>query len=100
MRLNARFFGLAAAVVAAVTFVICAVVVAVAPGTMQGTLSYVLHVDLTQMTRTISATSFFVGLVVFAAFFFVCAYCIAALYNALLERQAREATVHPALAKG
>jgi hypothetical protein len=100
MRLNARHFGLSSAVVAATTFVLCALVVAFAPGAMQKTLSYVLHVDLTQMSRSISAPSFFVGLAVFSAFFYVCAYCIAALYNALQLRDERAATLHAALAKG
>lgn len=100
MRLNARYFGLSSALVAAATFILCALVVAFAPGAMQRTLSYVLHVDLTQMSRSISATSFFIGLAAFSAFFYVCAYCIAALYNALQLHDERAATLHAALARG
>ena len=100
MRLNARYFGLSSALVAAATFILCSLVVAFAPGTMQGTLSYVLHVDLTQMSRSISAPSFFVGLALFSAFFYVCAYCTAAVYNSLQLRDERAATLHASLARG
>lgn len=84
MRLNARYFGLSSALVAAATFILCALVVAFAPGAMQRTLSYVLHVDLTQMSRSISATSFFIGLVAFSAFF----YSVRLLHRGALQRPA------------
>lgn len=100
MRLNARYFGLSSALVAAATFILCALVVAFAPGTMQRMVSYVLHVDLTQTSLSISAPSFFVGLAVFSAFFYACAYGIAAVYNSLQLRDERAATLHTALARG
>jgi hypothetical protein len=52
------------------------------------------------MPRPISAPSFFIGLAVFSGFFYVvCAFCIAALYNALQLRDERAATLHAALAR-
>lgn len=87
MRLDPKPFGIAAGVIAAVTYVLCALVVAVAPGTTQATLSYVLHVDLTGLARPISLASFTAGLVVFGAFIGLCAFFTARLYNVLGARQ-------------
>jgi hypothetical protein len=87
MRIDARYFGLSAGTIAAVTFVLCGLLVGVAPGATQATFSYVLHVDLTGLSRTLSATSFFVGLAVFGLFVGLCAYATAALYNALQARR-------------
>lgn len=83
MKLDARYFGVSAGIVAAVTFVLCGLLVAVAPGATQAGISYVLHVDLTSLSRTLTAASFFVGLIVFSLFVGLCAYGTAALYNAL-----------------
>jgi uncharacterized protein YjeT (DUF2065 family) len=98
MKLDSRYFGLSAGIIAAVTFVLCGLLVAIAPGATQAAFSYVMHVDLAGLSRTLTVTSFFVGLVVFSLFVGLCVYGTAALYNALKERRqgiarAREAPV-------
>jgi hypothetical protein len=87
MRLDPRAFGIAAGAVAAVTYVICGLLVAVAPDATQATFSYIMHADLTGITRPISVASFAVGLVIFGAFVGLCGYFTARLYNALGARE-------------
>jgi hypothetical protein len=86
MRIESRAFGIAAGGVAALTYVACAVLVAVAPEATQAVFSYVFHVDLTTLSRSLSLLSFAVGLVVFSAFIGLCASLTAWLYNALIAR--------------
>ena len=87
MRLDPKPFGIAGGLIAAATYVLCALFVAVAPGATQATLSYVLHVDLTELARPISVASFTVGLVVFGALIGLCAFFTARLYNLLGARE-------------
>lgn len=96
MRLDSKYFGLSAGIVAAVTFVLCALLVAVAPSGTQAAISYVLHVDLTGLSRTLTVTSFFVGLLIFSLFVGFCAYGTAALYNTLQARKQSVARVRTA----
>lgn len=86
MRLDTRAFGIAAGAVSALTYVVCAALVAVAPGATQSAFSYVLHVDVTQLSRSISVVSFAVGLAVFSVLVGLCASLTALAYNALIAR--------------
>ena len=63
MRLDARAFGLAAGVAAAVLFVICAVAVAIAPEATTAIAGELIHADLSGMTRTLTLGTFIGGLI-------------------------------------
>jgi hypothetical protein len=63
MELDSRAFGMAAGAVAAVVFTLCALAVAIAPGSTTAALSYILHIDLTGLSRPLSWGSYFAGLI-------------------------------------
>jgi 2TM family of unknown function (DUF5676) len=63
MRLDARAFGLAAGATAAVVFILCALAVAIAPEGTTAFAGYLIHVDLSAMTRTLTLGSFVGGLI-------------------------------------
>jgi hypothetical protein len=88
MRLNARSLGVATAVVTAVGFGICGILFSVAPRPMAAVVSWVLHIDITGMSRSISAGQLMIGLVLVGAYFGLIVGLTAALYN----RFVREAT--------
>lgn len=86
MRLDARAFGMAAGTVAAMLFTICAVAVAVAPEPTTGLGSYMIHMDLSGMTRSMTVSRFLGGLVIWTlgtGFTFA---GMAAIYNRLVNR--------------
>ena len=62
MRLDSRAFGLAAATIAAALFSVCALAVAVAPAWSTAVASSLIHLDLSDMARTITWGTFLTGL--------------------------------------
>ena len=78
--------GIAAAIVTAVAFGLCGLLFAVAPGPSSAAVSWVLHVDVTSMTRPISAGELIGGLLLFAAYVGVLAGVTGALYNRIAAR--------------
>lgn len=62
MRIDSRAFGLAAAIIAASLFTLCAAAVAIAPAWTTAVASSVIHLDLSDMARTITWGNFFGGL--------------------------------------
>ena len=64
MRIDERVFGIAAGLTAAVLFTICAVAVAIAPGSTTSLAGFLVHMDLSGMTRSLTLTSFVGGLVI------------------------------------
>jgi hypothetical protein len=67
MRIDARAVSLAAGFTAAILFVLCAAWVALAPDAATGAFSFLLHLDLSGMARTLSWASFLGGLVAWSA---------------------------------
>jgi hypothetical protein len=63
MRLDARAFGVAAGVTAGVVFIVCSLAVAIAPGPATAFASYLVHMDLSGLPRTLTLRSFLGGLV-------------------------------------
>lgn len=63
MRLDARAFGLAAGATAGALFVLCALAVAIAPGPTTAFAGYLIHADLSAMTRKLTLSSFVGGLI-------------------------------------
>jgi hypothetical protein len=84
MRLDARAFGIAAGAAAAVLFTICALAVALAPGPTTAVAGFLIHMDLSGMTRTISFGSFVGGLIAWTVGTAVTFAFTAAVYNRLL----------------
>ena len=84
MRLDARAFGMAAAMVAAVLFTICALAVAVAPEPTTALASYLIHMDLSGMTRSMTLGRFVGGLVLWTLSNAATFGGVAAIYNRLV----------------
>ena len=61
MRIEARLFGIAAGVAAAVLYTLCALLVAVAPDTATNVFGFVMHMDLSGVARPISLAGYLCG---------------------------------------
>jgi uncharacterized membrane protein YiaA len=66
MNLNVRALSFASGIVAAASFVVCALAVVIAPWLTSLFFSYVFHIDLTSLSRTITWSSFFGGMLCFS----------------------------------
>ena len=86
MRLDARAFGTAAGAVAAGLFTVCALAVAVAPESTTALASYLIHMDLSGMARTMTFGSFVGGLVIWTLGTAIVFGSVAAIYNRLVAR--------------
>jgi 2TM family of unknown function (DUF5676) len=86
MRINARGFGTAAGIVAAVLFTVCALAVAVAPDSTTAVAGYLIHLDLSGATRTLTFGSFVGGLVIWTLGTAIVFGFAAAIYNKLVAR--------------
>ena len=86
MKLNIWAFGIAVGTVIASAFTICAFFVAVAPQATADFIGYLLHINLTGLTRAISWGSYVAGVLavgIWAAFW---ASVAAKFYNFLIAR--------------
>ena len=81
--LKAPSLGLAAAIVTAIGFGICGILFGVAPGPTAAVVSWVLHIDITGMSRSISVPQLLIGLVLVGAYVGLIVGLTAALYNRL-----------------
>ena len=81
MRVNERRLGLAAAVVAALSYTLCALLVALAPGGTTGSFGFVLHLSVGDVAREISWTSYAIGVVVFSVVVGAHAWAVGWTYN-------------------
>ena len=88
MNANAKRVGIAAGLVAAASFAVCATFVAIAPGSTTAFFSYMMHIDLSTMARTITWQSFVVGMLLFSVIVGAHVWLVAALYSALKSRAA------------
>ena len=84
MRLDARAFSLAGGVAAAVLFIICALAVAIAPGPTTAFAGYLIHTDLSGMSRSLTVGSFVGGLIGWAVGTSLTFGLVAAVYNRLV----------------
>lgn len=98
MRIDAKLFGYAATLVAALVYFIGGFFTAVGRGATQGFFSYILHLDLVQIVRPISVISFSIGLLLFCALVGACAWLTARVYNAFAVRAAAPSLPRPAAA--
>ena len=66
MRLKVKALSFASGIVAAASYIACALAVAIAPGLTSRFFSFVFHIDLTSLSRTITWSSFFGGMLCFS----------------------------------
>lgn len=66
MRIEPRAFGFAAGLTAALLFTLCAVAVALSPGSTTALAGFLVHADLSGLTRSLTLTSFIGGLALWA----------------------------------
>lgn len=83
MRLDARAFGVAAGAAAAVLFILCAVAVAIAPDATTAFASYLIHMDLSGMSRSLTFGSFVGGLLSWTVGTGLTFWLAASIYNRL-----------------
>lgn len=88
MRLKSVSLGVAAAIITAIGFGICGILFSIAPGPIGAAVSWVLHIDVTGMQRSISATQLIVGLVFVGAYVGLIVGLTAGLYNRLVRAPA------------
>lgn len=84
--INAKALGWAAVAVAAASFSICAFLVAIAPATTVAAFSFVMHVDLSPMARSVTWGNFLGGVLVFSVVAGVHAWVLGWMYNTLVAR--------------
>ncbi len=81
MKLNLWAFGLAVGIVIAAAFTICAFFVAVAPEATAAFIGYLLHINLSGLTRPITWASYFAGVLAVGIWTALWAAAAAKLYN-------------------
>ncbi len=86
MKLNIRAFALAVGAAVAAVFSICAFFVAIAPEATAEFIGYLLHIDLTGLSRPISWGSYVAGVLGLSIWMGLWAGVVAALYNVSLGR--------------
>lgn len=86
MPVNAKALGMASGLVAGATFVLCALAVVVAPGSTTAFFGWMLHIDLSSMSRHVTVPSFFGGLVLFSALVGICVGLTGKLYDIFVAR--------------
>jgi hypothetical protein len=83
MSVNVRALTMTGLVVAAASYVVCAVFVALAPDAATTIGSYVVHMDLSKVGRTITWVGAIIGLAFFTAFVALVCAVSGWLYNRL-----------------
>lgn len=81
MRLDARAFGLAGGATAVALFILCAFAVAIAPGPVTAFAGYLIHTDLSGLSRSLTFGSFVGGLACWSLGTGLTLWLVAALYN-------------------
>jgi membrane protein YqaA with SNARE-associated domain len=84
MRLDPRAFGLATGITAAALFILCAAAVAIAPGPTTAFAGYLIHTDLSGLSRSLTLGNFVGGLVCWALGTALTFWLVAAIYNRLI----------------
>lgn len=81
MRIKATALGLAAAIITAIGFGICGIFFMIVPRPTSAFVSWVLHIDMTQMTRSVSVPQLIGGILLFGGYVGLIVGFVAALYN-------------------
>ena len=81
MKLNIWPFSLSVGIVTAVASIICGLLIALAPEATMAVVSYLFHIDLTGLDRTITWGGFFAGFAVSVLVMMLGAASVAWLYD-------------------
>jgi membrane protein YqaA with SNARE-associated domain len=95
MRLDARAFGLATGATAAALFILCALAVAVAPGPTTAFAGYLIHTDLSGLSRSLTLGNFVGGLICWALGTALTSWLVAAIYNRLVRAPSTAPVIEP-----
>jgi len=95
MRLDARAYGLAAGATAALLFILCAVAVAIAPGSTTAFAGYLIHTDLSGLSRSLTFGSFVGGLICWTVGTALTFWLAAAIYNRLIGARSAAPVIEP-----
>lgn len=88
--LDARAFGLAAATIAGVLTTACALAIAIAPQATTAVASTLIHLDLSEMSRSLSWRGYFSGLIEWTAGAGLVFWAAASLYNRFTTGRVKE----------
>ena len=86
-QLDSWSLGRAAAAVTAMLFAACGLAVALAPDRATAALGYLFHADVSALARTLSPTSFAVGLLAWSVGIGAVFAAVAALYNRMARHR-------------
>lgn len=86
MKLNIWPFSYSAGIVTAAAFTICAFFIAVAPQATAAFIGYLLHIDLSGLTRPITWASYVAGVLAVGVWTALWAAAAAKLYNFSISR--------------
>lgn len=86
MKIDIRAFCLSVGAAVAAAFSVCAMFVAIAPEATAALIGYLLHINLSGLSRSISWGSYFAGVLGVGFWAGLWAGVAAAFYNALLRR--------------
>jgi hypothetical protein len=95
MRFDARAFGLAAGATAAVLFILCSVAVAIAPGPTTDFAGYLIHMNLSGLSRSLTFGSFVGGLICWTVGTGLTFWLAAAIYNRLIGARTAAPVIEP-----
>lgn len=84
MKIDSIKFGLAVAIVSAVSWVICGLLVFSMPSGMMRMSGHMMHSDMSRMSWVLTGGGFVIGLVAWSVIAGLFAWAIAAVYNRLL----------------
>jgi hypothetical protein len=88
MSIKAPALGLAAATITAIAFGIWGLLFAIVPGPASAFVGWVLHIDVSEMTRPVSAWNLLGGIVLFGGYVGLFVGVTAALYNRMTAAKA------------
>ena len=86
MKLNVRGFSVAIGTVIAAAFSVCAFFVAIAPDATAAFIGYLLHINLSGLTRPLTWPSYFAGVLAMGIWTGLWAAVAATIYNSLTSR--------------
>lgn len=86
MKLNVRGFSIAVGAVIAAAFSVCAFFVGIAPDATAAFIGYLLHINLSGLTRALTLPSYIAGVLTVGIWTGLWAAVAAGLYNFLISR--------------
>ena len=83
MKLSAKALSLASAITVAIFWLICSILVAISPGSMMQMTGQMVHMDVAEMSWTLTWAGFLIGWVVWSVLAGVFGWLLALIYTRL-----------------